>query len=276
MARTAEITLPSGLVVEIRNLKVSDEDALTDRNAQRNPVIWNKLLSSVITKVSGVPEGYSGVKAEDSLKAIKLYTGDRMALLLYVRRISYGDILDLDWSCPCGDLVSWSCDLSLLPIKSFPESTKESLAKGEPLIAWLPDAGVEVAFRLTTGEDETKLARNRKGGQKRLISDMLLRRIVLLDGERPRRQDVEDLSGYDGDCFREAMDDADGGVDTEIEVSCPACGRSRRISLPFDSSFFSRPKKMKRTLGLRPGESETGRKRPAVVTTSHPTSQESE
>jgi len=276
MARTAEITLPSGLIVEIRNMKVSDEDAMTGRNAQRDPLMWNQLLSAVVVDVKEVPGPYPGVSVGDPLKAIKLYTGDRMALLLYVRRLTYGDNLDFDWSCDCGELIQWSCDLSLLPVKPFPESTVEKLRDGIQLEAWLPDAGVNVTFRLTTGEDETKLARKRSKNRSSLISDMIMLRLLSLDSEKPRRRDVLELSGFDGDSLREDMEAADGGVDVEIEVSCPACGRTRKINLPFDGSFFSRPKKMKRTLGLRPGESETGKRKSGPETESVPMSPGSE
>jgi hypothetical protein len=42
----------------------------------------------------------------------------------------------------------------------------------------------------------------------------------------------------DAAALLDSFDEADGGVETSIEVECPACGGVQDVQLPFERGFF--------------------------------------
>lgn len=253
MARIVSVTLPSGIEATLRNLKVSEENILASSKAQRDPTTWDRVLEACILSVDNVPGWYKGaLKADGSVDAAGLFVGDRFAILYYLRRLTYGDIMDFEWGCKnCSAVVPWSCDLSLLPVKAFPEETLRVLAEqGGVFQDVLPDGGLHVSYRLLTGRDEARIAKIRKGANEEALSSTLLKaRLIELDGRLPTKAELEDLSAGDADWLRQEWERVDGGVDSEIEVLCPECREGSRRDLPFGPKFFKRPKTLRLTLG---------------------------
>lgn len=276
--RVTSLTLPSGLVVEARGLKVKEENLLADRKAQRDPTLWDRLLAAVVERVVEVPDHLEGIDPDEPLRPERMLTGDRMALLYYVRRLTYGDMMDFDWPCRhCGTSNPWTIDLALLPIKALPEASKDALRDGGAFRVTLPDSGDDVAFRLTTGRDEARLARKRKKTRATtaLSTQLMLQRVIEINGASPTRAVIDEWGSADADWLREQWDAVDCGVDTTIDVTC-ACGVESELDVPFGPSFFKRPTTMRRTLGLTPGSNATSCPGSEPETTPAPSSPASE
>lgn len=265
MGRSASVVLPSSLQLDFRALTVRDEGMLTDPRSQRDPAVLDRLLGGLVLDVRSSPEFYrrSGAVSDDGkVRTARLLTGDRMAFLFYSRRLSYGDAMEFEWSCrKCSKLNPWEVDLSLLPIKEIPAESLAILEADGLFRRTLPDSGDTIAFRLTTGEDEIKMDQIRKTKSKgggalpvNLLANLLASRIVEINGHKPSRDDIENLSGDDADWIRTEFDVVDCGVETEIEVTCVDCSVTDRINLPFGGGLFKRPSTMRRTIGLRPDE----------------------
>jgi hypothetical protein len=107
-----------------------------------------------------------------------------------------------------------------------------------------------VHYRLATGADEKKAARNRVMNS--AMIDMLMLRIVSIDGvgeTKPTdigsqrvvmgiRSYLEDLEWSELVHLLNSLDAHDCGVDVEIEVQCPVCGGGQEVVLPFERGFF--------------------------------------
>ena len=115
----------------------------------------------------------------------------------------------------------------------------------------LPDAGVRVWFRRFIGADKRKLPPLRGNAGERILSAMLGRRVVEVEGVSPKdeRRFLEDLSMRDADFLVDEFDRVDCGVDTALEVECPECFTLQEVELPFDRGFFL------------PGKARTARRR---------------
>ena len=61
-----------------------------------------------------------------------------------------------------------------------------------------------------------------------------------LDGNNGTSSKFAGLSSEESEALRDAYDAADGGIDTDVEITCqrPACKRRFTIALPFDQGFL--------------------------------------
>ncbi len=107
-------------------------------------------------------------------------------------------------------------------------------------------SGTRIWFRLMTGRDERRAAKYLRGDANILAG--LAMRIDEIEGidKSKKVEFLEDLEGIEHRDLLDAFDEADGGVDTNIEVECPSCGAIFPIDLPFDQGFFMPRKKSRK------------------------------
>ena len=91
-----------------------------------------------------------------------------------------------------------------------------------------------------TGADEQRAAKAIKAGQGGLLQAALLARLVEVEGvaEHERRGFLDELELADQVALLDRFDEADGGVETSIEVECPSCLSVQELDLPFERGFF--------------------------------------
>ena len=65
-------------------------------------------------------------------------------------------------------------------------------------------------------------------------------RIVEIEGveDSGKRQFLEEMELGDAAALLDRFDEADGGVETTIEVECPSCLGVQEVQLPFERGFF--------------------------------------
>lgn len=160
------VALPGGLVdlphmtvhrtAEVRELDGDDEEALARAGAN-----FSKLLDTVLTR--GVVS--VGTKESDRTVLDQLLAADRDALLLAIRRVTFGD--DIEWvdvrcpSCQAVQEVTVSITRDI-PTKTLDDPMSEvtfdlSLKSGKQVTVRLPDGSVQRAMAAVENPTEASL-----------------------------------------------------------------------------------------------------------------------
>lgn len=215
--------------VEVREITGREEDMLaSDKvpNAQKMSV----LLSGCVTRIGDITEPGKLARAVQ-----KMTMGDRVFLVFAVRRVTLGDELPVREKCPeCGTRSLYMVDLSTdLEIKKMDDPTKR-------IFDYTLPSGKQVRLRVSTGEDEERMAKVRQRKTDSL-SQALLMRLELLDGEKPTLQMVQDLGMRDRHFLREKFQEVEGGVDTTLELTCSSCGNEWEKDLDLSAQGFFFP-----------------------------------
>ena len=235
------IICPSGLAGTIRGLKGKEGTLLADRVAAKSGVTFEKILAACW--LSTEDPGPYAIDDKMPLDWSKVLVADRFYTLLKIRALTFGDAYAFSVQCAsasCRERFEWELKLSELPVRSL---TKEALAAfraGNRHETRLPHDGRKVWFRLLTGADEQRAAKSLKASQGGLLQTALLARIVEIEGvpEVERRRFLDEMELADQVALLDRFDEADGGVETRIEVECPACLSVQEIDLPFERGFF--------------------------------------
>jgi hypothetical protein len=91
-----------------------------------------------------------------------------------------------------------------------------------------------------TGADEVRAASALRVGRDGMLLTALALRIVEIEGVKTedKRRFLDDMEMADAAALLDCFDEADGGVETSIEVECPVCGGVQDVQLPFERGFF--------------------------------------
>ncbi len=248
-----KITCPSGLIGEIRGLRVRDEDALMSGGVSAANAAMDDLMARcwAETKSPGVYEKFAGgLDKDQKLVPSGMLQGDRMYLLIQLRRITYGNDFDFQVKCSndfCEKNIHWEFQLSDLEVRFLSKESKGFLLDGNRFPVDLPGCKKKAWFKLLTGRDEKKLAQIRETKKKSISSAILFNRIVEIEGvNRPDLENfILDLEGIDAKTLRDGFEKMDCGVDTTIELNCPACKTKLSVELPLAERFLGQggPKK---------------------------------
>jgi hypothetical protein len=128
------VILPGGLVrkdsviktVQVKELTGEDEEALARASQSPNPYIFfDRLLKCGVVKV-----GDEATSETEKLLG-QLLIGDREAIILGIRKATYGDKIDIEeWICPgCGAKAELSMELSDIPVTSMTDPENETSFK---------------------------------------------------------------------------------------------------------------------------------------------------
>jgi hypothetical protein len=236
------VVCPSGLAGTVRGMKVKEERILADRQLAKAGGQVDALLAACwLTTTDAGPYALGDGPIDWS----KVLVGDRAHVLFQIRIATYGPEYAFRVTCErdaCRDPIDWQIDLSALPMRPLPEASRVGFVAGNKLETQLPD-GTRVTYRLLTGADERALPALRRQAPDRIVSTLLGHRIVAIDGVQPkdRRAFLEDLPMRDAAALMRELDQADGGIETQIDIACPACGTEQRLELPFAGRDFFLP-----------------------------------
>lgn len=169
---------------------------------------------------------------------------DRMAALLFLRRISLGDVYRFDKKCPeCGFKNNGKeLDLRTLKINYCKDATKRRVK------VRLPRSGQEAILRVLSASGERRIAELRPS-MKDVKSCAILARLESLDGRGlsgDNRSDLElvkALPKADRQVLINTFNAMEGSIETEIEVKCrrETCRADFKFDLDLGQVFFSNP-----------------------------------
>jgi hypothetical protein len=261
MIKTATIILPSTLQLEIRQLKVAEENELAKaRRAVRKKQekLINQTLSNCTLSVID-PGPYEFLKADGRMEPHhwkKVISADRVSMMLGVHKVSYrdGEWLNVDKiKCRgCKNIYGWRIKIDEdLIHRPLPDESIECLMDDGLFKISVNDH--TIVFVLGTGESEEKYDKFAKQwNNDRDVTAGLRSRIIDVvtpEGEKIDRSKISDwidggkkgdyvgLTSEEAEDIRDAMDQVDGGYDLEVEAHCPDCGEMESFDVPFDAIF---------------------------------------
>ena len=212
--------------IALRELTGAEEDLLASK--QLTPFKkYNELLARCTLRLGNITDAG---QMPALMKALPV--GDRLFVLFALRRISIGDSYTFEETCPnpeCKAKRNYSIDLSGLDVKKMPDPKKRIFDLTLP-------SGATVRFRISTGEDEERAMKLDKSED--ALSRALLMRLELLNGAPPELAAVKNMKWRDRIALREQWNKHEGGVETEIDMACPACGHEFKRDIEISPSFF--------------------------------------
>jgi len=247
-----QTTLPTGLVLDLRGMKVREQRIFSDRRLAKSGGTIGKLVEDCTDGV--LDAGPYTLSADGTLPWPKVCQGDRFAAALAIRAATYGPHYDFRWHCDaCREQNDWRVNiLEDLPKRLLSPEDLETFISTNRFEFGV--AGGVVAFKVAVGADEQVMAQNARRFKDAPISGALMTRIVdvVVDGEPLKPKDrlpwLEDLGMADVLLLIEEMERRDCGVETTIGVECQSCGAEQELDIPFDEGFWL-PKKRRSTQG---------------------------
>lgn len=237
---------PSGMCANVRGMRGAELDILSNEELARTGDMFDRVLAACVDEVKD-PGPYT-LKG-DSLEWSDVLTCDREYLLMCIRIATYGPEFSVDVKCPnptCETKFFWDVDLRQLEIVDLDESTIEKIARGENAFD-VEQSGKVFTFKLMTGKDEREAMRHLRKNKAQIMTTALAVRVIAVDGQPMNKKQVaEFFRTYDGPMMliSGAMEDIDGGIDTDIEARCPECAGRFDLKLPLDGKeFWLRPKR---------------------------------
>jgi hypothetical protein len=213
--------------ITVREMNGGDEDLLASQKSKTPAVVrFNELLCRCTTRVGPYTD-----RGQLSTIVSDLVMGDRVFLLLCIRRVTLGDTLPFRAACPhCEKENLFTVDLSELDIKRMADPKLRLFDKVLP-------SGKAMRFHVLTGRDELKQSQVAQGNDP--VTASILMRTDLLDGKPPVLEDIKALSFKDVAAARGFFEEVEAGVDTTVQVDCPECSQEfdRDVS-PGEVGFF--------------------------------------
>lgn len=212
-------------------LTAADENILTSPNLLQSGKLIDVLLRRKIK--------------DKDIEVSKLLSGDRTAIMLFLRATGYGKdypILVIDPAT--GEEFEYVVDLETLPIKEMMEIPDD---KGEFPFD-LPRTKKKIKMRLLTQEDDREIdkveSKRKETYGENYISNRLTMRleksIMEIDGNRDKSfiaDFIQRMPAFDSLNVRSFLNKIEPGVDTRLEIKAPS-GETVRVNVPFGPDFF--------------------------------------
>lgn len=219
--------------IELRYMTAADEDILTSRSLLRSGKAIDAVLQNCIV--------------DKRIDAEQLISGDKNALVTFLRVSGYGPEYKVEINCPsCGEESKHEFDLSQLEMKTL---DIEPVEQGENRFSFiLPTTGVEIEFKFLNSAEEKeisdaqdKLKRSTHSPIDRNVTTRLKNTIISVGGNSDPtfiNQFVDTLNVRDSRAIRKYMEDNTPDLDMEQEFSCVHCGHRGEVDIPITVGFF--------------------------------------
>ena len=231
-------TLPCGFLspdgaiwtdIQVREITGEEEEILAAKNMSPVKKI-NKVMANCTVSIGPA----SGKEVEAIIP--DLPQGDRLFLLLAIRRTSLGDEMPFEAKCPsCERDSQLTVDLSELEIKPMPDPKIRTYS------VVLPRSQKSVLMKVMTGRGEELVSKVVTAAGKDGLTASLLARTESVDSAPATLDTLKSLSLADRNYMRDQFEEHEGGVDTEVEVECPGCGFEFFTDIDFGAAGFFNP-----------------------------------
>jgi len=239
-----------------------DEDMLANGKIP-NTKKMNQLLVSCIGRLGSITD-----KGAIASAVPDMLVGDRVFLILAIRRVSLGDDYPYKDSCPsCAKESLMSLDLSTLDTVKMPHPKQRvfdaRLPSRAAIKAWAASTdgeileperskptGMPIRFKVLCGRDEEKSGK--AAGKDDSVSLLLSLRIEMLNDKPPTIDDLQSLTLTERQFIRDVVfRKEDGGIDTTLDVTCPMCQHEYTRELDIGQMGFFFPSAARKTSKTR-------------------------
>lgn len=228
--------------VAIRAMTAREENILLNQSYIKSGIVIEKLIEACLV---------------DKVDVSTLLSGDRNALMVWIRLVGYGASYEAEFTCPqCSTKQNFDFDLSALAIN---EPGHEPVQEGVPEFEFtLPKLGRRIRFRISTVQDERNASEMQKQAERlkktrginiaenNLATNSLKYVVTAVEGKEGNfitdRQALARFVDYiparDAHALRDFMRQCQPDVDMGHWVECSECGHEGRITMPIGQTFF--------------------------------------
>jgi hypothetical protein len=222
------LTLPSGRVADgLKEFTGLDQDTLCNKVLVKSGRALGIIMSRRVDTIDDVPMTEEGFNS--------LLSGDRLALMLELRKLSLGDEFEFSHTCSnsdCAKESEYKVDLNSddLAMKPYPNGDTRKFN------FLLPKSNMQVSFTLLDGVAEQWIAKQSPNITTNTALMARKPQYIVNDKEAPLNLANVNLS--DITALRKYVKSLEGGVDPTVEVQCPHCETSNKVNMIQNVSFF--------------------------------------
>ena len=218
--------------VEVRHLTAADEDILTSRALLRSGKAIDTMLSNVLMN--------------KSINVDELISGDKNAILTFLRITGYGSDYDVEVECPgCNDTIKHEFDLSKLTMRFL---DVDPMSPGQNRFDFVLPSGIRIEFKLlNSAEDQKitdaqeKLKRATNSPLEKNVTTKYKHQIVSVDDKDDPtyiNHFVDTMNLRDSRAFRTYLEEVEPDVNMKQDFKCRMCGHTEEMEIPITVGFF--------------------------------------
>ena len=218
--------------VEVRHLTAADEDVLTSRSLLRTGKAIDTLLANCLVDKTINPE--------------QLLSGDKNAILTYLRVSGYGPEYKVEIDCPaCAESVKYEFDMSTLEMTPL---DLDPVVEGENRFGYTLPSGDYIEFKFLNSAEEKEISDTLERVKKatsspidKNITTRLKNQIISINNNTDLpfiNNYVDSMPVRDSRAFRSHLENNNPDVIMKQDFACPHCGDSQEVDIPISVSFF--------------------------------------
>ena len=218
--------------IEVRHLTAVDEDILTSRALLRSGKAIDTMLGNVIMNKS--------VNVND------LISGDKNAILTFLRITGYGPEYEVEIDCPgCNENLKHEFDLSKLTMRFLDVNP---VNEGDNRFDFTLPSGINIEFKLLNSaedqqisDEQDKLKRTTNSPLEKNITTKYKHQIISVDGKDEQvfiNNFVDTMNLRDSRAFRTYLEEVEPDVNMKQDYKCRMCGHSEEVEIPVTVGFF--------------------------------------
>jgi hypothetical protein len=243
--------LPLGVVhngdvsrdVVLKPMTAKTRRLMAAKSTQKNPSAGlTNLLGQCCESIANAPPSPQMINS--------LTIGDRDFMLLMLRKMSVGDILKAEMSCPrCQEQISFDLPIDDIRINVL-EKDKDYVIEGTNAFTTLKndELGTEVMLRFPTGFDQSTISQQAKTDPVGASYALYVRLIKswFVNGEpveNPNTMDfIDDLPLKEIEWLENAFRKAMPGPDWMVNLTCELCSKETLLDLSDTDFLFRTPR----------------------------------
>ena len=218
--------------IEVRHLTAADEDILTSRALLRSGKAIDTMLSNVIMNKS--------INVDDFI------SGDKNAILTFLRITGYGPEYDVEIECPgCNDSIKHEFDLGKLTMRFL---DVDPIGSGENRFDFVLPSGIRIEFKLLNSaedqkisDEQEKLKRTTNSPLEKNVTTKYKHQIVRVDDNEDQtfiNNFVNAMNLRDSRAFRTYLEEVEPDVNMKQDFKCRMCGHTEEVEIPVTVGFF--------------------------------------
>lgn len=218
--------------VKVKEITGVEEDMLAAKNIPSGKKI-TQLLANCLERLGPMTDRPILVNCVRNM-----VIGDRVFLMMAIRRVTLGDDFPFEAKCDACDVKSlYSINLAELETKQMPDPKKRVFDIKLP-------SGKTARWHVMTGKEEESAGKVQGGSDQLSLS--LAMRLDMLNEKPVDIDDVKALNMKDRNFLRDAFNDVEGGVETSLDLVCPQCGADFNTELDVGQTGFFFPSRIQK------------------------------